>query len=103
MTACSHGLDHDIRYCVCAHVQDDTLLAYQVCFDLFENESQSFLHKVGCLHMPCLPPHTSGSSGGMPLTRRAAALVPLSRTLAVQQLMRLIDAATKMRMSIERR
>jgi hypothetical protein len=31
----------------CFVVQDDTLLAYQVCFDLFENESQSFLLKVG--------------------------------------------------------
>ncbi|CAL8468543.1 g8083 [Coccomyxa elongata] len=27
--------------------EDDTLLAYQVCFDLVENESQSFLMKVG--------------------------------------------------------
>ena len=27
-------------------LQDNALLAYQVCFDLFENEMQSFLLKV---------------------------------------------------------
>ena len=27
-------------------MQDDVLLAYQVCFDLFENEMQAFLLKV---------------------------------------------------------
>ena len=31
-------------------LQGDQLLAYQVCFDLFENEMQSFLLKVS----PCL-------------------------------------------------
>lgn len=33
----------------CARMQDDALLAYQVCFDLIENESQSFLMKVASL------------------------------------------------------
>lgn len=27
-------------------MQDDVLLAYQLCFDLFENESQAFNFKV---------------------------------------------------------
>jgi len=30
----------------CGHSQDDVLLAYQVCFDLFENEQQSFSLQV---------------------------------------------------------
>jgi len=31
------------------HVQEEVLLAFQVCFDLFENEMQAFLMKV----IPC--------------------------------------------------
>ncbi len=44
-----------------AVLQEDALLAYQVCFDLFENEMQSFLLKVSacCQHdvhmlIPCI-------------------------------------------------
>jgi hypothetical protein len=33
-------------------VQDDTLLAYQIGFDLFENEMQSFLHTVSTTQGP---------------------------------------------------
>jgi hypothetical protein len=41
----------------CLHAQDDTLLAYQICFDLFENESQSFMAQVRCpaMLLPSLP------------------------------------------------
>ncbi len=35
-------------------VQDDTLLAFQVCFDLVENESQSFLLKVCPVVLICM-------------------------------------------------
>ena len=31
---------------MCPLVQEDVLLAFQVCFDLFENEMQAFLLKV---------------------------------------------------------
>jgi len=53
-----HALFHNVmvsrvwvaEYCAC--MQDDALLAYQVCFDLIENESQSFLIKVASLSDP---------------------------------------------------
>lgn len=32
---------------LCCDVQDDVLLAYQIAFDLVENELQSFILKVG--------------------------------------------------------
>ena len=35
-------------------MQEDVLLAYQLCFDLFENESQAFNFKVRTLvSLPC--------------------------------------------------
>lgn len=39
-------------------VQDDVLLAYQLCFDLFENESQAFNFKVHSL--PVIPSISMG-------------------------------------------
>ena len=35
------------------YTQDDELLAYQTCFDLVENELQSFLTKVGSFFCEC--------------------------------------------------
>ena len=47
--ACLHAHNGaELALHTCARVQDDALLAYQICFDLFENESQSFMAKVRC-------------------------------------------------------
>lgn len=44
-----------VRLIVClALLQDDTLLAYQIGFDLFENEMQSFLLTVSLLPIHCI-------------------------------------------------
>ena len=39
-------------------MQDDVLLAYQLCFDLFENESQAFNFKVTNLAYVNNDPHS---------------------------------------------
>ena len=48
-------------------LQDDTLLSYQIGFDLFENEMQSFLHTVRLLPSPLIHLDTAEALSKVPI------------------------------------